>query len=291
MDIEAWARSALKMLTGLPGVLRTGLALTEGGGRQLLFTASDRVTGLETEWCEVDAYDDVPLNNAVRTGKIIRGTLEELSVGYPEFVGRQGPEVRALASAPLSADGQTLGGFVLFYAAPQPFDDAQLDLLDDIGKRLGKRLGKNLRRGRRGTDLSRSLAAEPLPTGARAATHVVTGDPQAVALARQFARTTLAAWDIADDAVANAVLCISELVTNAIIHTHAGCEIRVALRDAILTVTVRDGGTTAAPPRSSGHNPLAVRGRGLEVVAALSARWGSELDGFGTTVWCELDAG
>jgi anti-sigma regulatory factor (Ser/Thr protein kinase) len=287
VEIEAWARSAFETLTHVPGVFRTGVALSEGGGRQLLFTASDRVAAPGGEWCEVDAYEDVPLNNAVRTGKPVVGDLEELSGRYPEFVRRQAPEIRALASVPISSAGRILGGFVLFYASPQPFDDLQLDRLDHMGKELGEDLHRL--RGARPA-MSRLALAEPLPAGARSAAQVVPPDPEAVAQARQFARTTLAAWGVMDETLDNAVLCISELVTNAIIHTGTGCEVRVAMHDDhVLTVTVRDDGTAVARPRSSQDDPLAVRGRGLQLVDALSARWGSDVNELGMTVWCRLD--
>jgi anti-sigma regulatory factor (Ser/Thr protein kinase) len=286
VEIEVWARSALKVLTELPGVLRTGVALTEGGGRQLLFTASDRDAEHGIDWCDVDAYEDVPLNNAVRTGKLVVGPLEDLADRYREFVDRQGPDVCALASVPLSAAGQVLGGFVLFYAIPQPFDAPQLDLLRD----LGKSLGEELHRPQRGETLpSRSLASEPVPAGARAATHVVAAAPLEVHLARQFVRSTLTSWGIDGDTLDTGVLCASELVTNAIIHAEAGCEIRVLLHDAVLTMTVRDAGTTVDAPNTSRRDPLAVRGRGLQLVEALSERWGSELSARGLTVWASWE--
>jgi anti-sigma regulatory factor (Ser/Thr protein kinase) len=285
VQTEAWVRSAFRQLTELPGVLRTGLALTDGGGRQLLFTASDRAVGHGIHWCEVDAYEDVPLNNAVRTGKLVAGPLEDLSDRYPDFVGRQARDVRGLASVPLSAAGQILGGFVLFYAVPQPFDGTQLRRL----RGLGEKLGEELPRPQVGdTFPSASLASEPVPTGARAATHVVGAAPHDVHLARQFVRRTLAAWGIAGETLHTAVLCASELVTNAIIHTHAGCEIRVVLHDAVLTATVRNAGTTIHSADTWSRDPLAVRGRGLQLVEALSERWGSDLNPRGMTVWCEL---
>src|SRR4029079_17907331 len=76
---EAWVRSALDVLSRGPAVRRVGLALVEGGGRALSFTASDRDHSGTTDWCEVDAYADVPLNNTVRSGKPITGSLAELA--------------------------------------------------------------------------------------------------------------------------------------------------------------------------------------------------------------------
>lgn len=286
-DSDTWARAALHGLGEVPGVQRVGLALAEGGGRRLRFTASDRDNDRAVEWCHVDAYQDVPLNTAVRTGSPVVGSLEDLADDYPEFIDRQDRSTaRALAALPLSAAGQVLGGFVLFYGRAQPFDLAQRTELDE----LAAALGADLRRVQRVTTRqSRSLADEPVPPGASAATYTVDADPRAVAPARRFLRSTLADWGVDDDTADTAVLCLSELVTNAIIHTHAGCELRVVLDDGVLTTTVRDGGSAVVGPSSSAGDPLAVHGRGLQLVDMLAGRWGSELDTSGTTVWFVLE--
>jgi anti-sigma regulatory factor (Ser/Thr protein kinase) len=273
------------VLVGVPGVLRAGLALAEGGGRRLLFAASDRDNEDRVDWCAVDGYEDIPLNIAVRTGRLVAGSLVELAGRFPDFVGRQNQEMRAIASVPLSADGRVLGGFALFFGTDQPFDEAQLAAL----RRLGERLGHDLGRSRPGAFESRSLAEEPLPDGARVATHLVAAEPRGVAPARQFVRRTLSHWGIDGDFMDTAVLCVSELVTNAIIHSAAGCEVRVVLQHGVLTATVRDRGTSTGHAERSASDPLAVHGRGLQIVDALSSRWGSELDSVGMTVWCQLE--
>ena len=139
--IDIWVRSALEILTGLPAVRRVGLAFVETGGRQLSFTASDRRhrrSPNPADWCTVDAYDDVPLNNTVRSGRLISGSLEALAERYPEFIGRQERSTEALASVPLHAVGQVLGGFVLFYDTRQRFDDGQLEELRRLGRRWAR---------------------------------------------------------------------------------------------------------------------------------------------------------
>jgi anti-sigma regulatory factor (Ser/Thr protein kinase) len=283
---DTWVRAALEVLVGVPGVLRAGLALTEGGGRRLLFAASDRDNHDRVDWCAVDGYEDVPLNFAVRTGRMVAGSMAELAGRYPEFVGRQTQEMRAVATVPLSADDRVLGGFALFFGTDQPFDDAQLTAL----RRLGERLGRDLRRQPSGDAFERSPSGdEALPDGARVATHVVEAEPHGVAPARQFVRRTLARWGIDGDYMDTAVLCVSELVTNAIIHGAAGCELRVVLQHGVLTATVRDRGRPALRAEWSASDPLAVHGRGLQIVEALSSRWGSELDSVGMTVWCQLE--
>ncbi|KQU70896.1 ATP-binding protein [Phycicoccus sp. Root101] len=284
---ETWARSALSRLADVPGVHRAGLALAEGGGRRLLFTASDRDDGQRVTWCEIDAYDHVPLTHTVRTGEAVLGSLDDLAVGYPAFIDHQAPQTMALAFLPIVAAGHVQGGYALFFDAPQPFDQEQLAELED----LGTQLGADLRRVQRTTThASRSLDAEPVPDGARAATYSVAPDPRAVAHARHFAHTTLASWDIDEGTVSNAVLCLSELVTNALLHTDAGCEVRVLLDQGVMTATVRDSGSTVVvDPSSVTKDPLAAHGRGLQLVDAFSTRWGSQLDAAGMSVWFTLE--
>jgi len=286
---ETWARSALAQLAHVPGVHRAGLALVEGGGRRLLFAASDRHNEGSVEWCEVDAYEDVPLNRTVRTGEPVVGSMAELAGSYRAFADRQAAGTHALASLPVLAAGHVQGGFILFFDTPQGFDRPQLTELEA----LGTRLGDDLRRVQRATTRStRSLDAEPVPHGAQVATYLVAADPRAVAPARHFLTDTLTKWGVADDAIDNAVLCLSELITNAVIHTGADCELRVVLDDGVLTTTVRDGGSSVVvDPRHVTLDPLAVHGRGLQIVDACSTRWGSELDAVGMTVWFVLEPG
>jgi anti-sigma regulatory factor (Ser/Thr protein kinase) len=287
LGIAAWAQDAFALLTDLPGVRRVGLALGEGGGRRLRFTASDRDRGRGLEWCHVDAYDDVPLNTAVRTGKPVVGTLDDLHERHTGFVERQrGTATVALAAVPVVTAGQTLGGYVLFFDRPQPFDNRQRREL----ARLGGDLGTALRRAQRAEERPKvALSDEPVPPGALVAVHEVTPDPSTVADARRFLRHTLHEWGVDEETTDTAVLCLSELVTNAVIHTHSSCVVRVLLEQGVLTTTVRDSGTRDASSVEPVDDPLQVHGRGLQLVDALATRWGSELDTVGTTVWFVLD--
>ena len=64
----------------------------------------------------------------------------------------------------------------------------------------------------------------------------------------------------------------------------------MVLDRGVLTTTVRDGGTSVVVDLSTVTvDPLAVHGRGLQLVDALSSRWGSKLDAIGTTVWFVLE--
>jgi anti-sigma regulatory factor (Ser/Thr protein kinase) len=287
LNIAAWTRDALALTTELPGVGRVGLALAEGGGRRLRFTASDRDGDAGAEWCLVDAYDDVPLNTAVRTGRPVLGPLDGLGERYAAFVERQrGTATVALAAVPVVTAGQTLGGYVLFFDEPQAFDPVQRLRL----ARVGEDLGGALRRAQRSEERPAvALSDEPVPAGAAVALHDVPPDPAAVRDARSFLRSTLRDWGVDEDTTDTAVLCLSELVTNAVVHAHAGCVVRVLLDEGVLTTTVRDRGTAHAASAEPAEDPLRVHGRGLQLVGTLASRWGSELDTVGTTVWFVLE--
>lgn len=288
-DTDAWARAALASLAALPAVRRVGLALAEGGGRRLLFTASDRPSDdgpAAVEWCHIDAYDSVPLNAAVRSGAPVHASIDGLRLRFPEFAGRQDDDVAAVAAVPVRAAGQTLGAFVLFFTADQAFDHRQVEALCVRGEDLGARLRTAQRADAGG---SWEPGDQRVPDGARTALHVVPPVLGEVAAARGFLDDTLRAWGVGEDDRQTAALCLSELVTNALIHTPQGCQVRVVLEGGVLTVAVRDRGDGPGPTPQPDPDPLAVHGRGLQVVDVLAARWGSELSAGGTTVWFVLD--
>ena len=129
------------------------------------------------------------------------------------------------------------------------------------------------------------------PPGAVVAIHEVPADPAAVGEARHFLRETLQRWGVDEETADTATLCLSELVTNAVVHAEGGCVVRVMLHDGVLTTSVRDSGVGGAASTEPPADPLQVHGRGLQVVEALSAGWSHETDPSGTSVWFTLDVG
>ena len=99
------------------------------------------------------------------------------------------------------------------------------------------------------------------------------GEPAAVAAARGQVRAAIAAWKAPVDED-TAALLTSELVTNAVVHT-AGGAVTLGIRCARdrLRVDVHDMSPT--PPVLTAASPDAEAGRGLMLVAELSAEWGS----------------
>ena len=281
--VDSWARHAFRRTTSRPGVHRVGLALLEGGGRRLRFTASDRDHDGALSWCDIDAYEDVPLNTAVRTGTAVMGAVDDLDPRYAAFADRQrDTPTTAVGAFPVRAGGRVAGAFVIFYDSPEAFAVEDRSALMS----LADELGAALRPDHRGAEPV--IEEDELPPAARSARHRVPADLAEAGAARRFLRRTLSEWDVDDDPADTAVLCLSELVTNALIHTDAGCVVVASLDQDVLTVRVRDSGDGMVPGDDAG-DPLRVHGRGLRVVAALSSRWGSDSTPGGSTVWFELD--
>ncbi len=265
------------------------MGLTEGGGRRIRFSASDRDNARAVDWCHIDAYDDAPLNTVVRTGEPVVGSVDALKPHYTELVARQrAAGVEAMAAFPVTTGGPALGGYVLFYDRAQQFDAEQMMALAEHGRRLADELRlAQLRAPRATTPLVEVENADAVQVAVLEAG----GDPQAVGVTRRAVRAVLADWEVDDDLVDTALLCLSEVVTNAVIHTGAPSEVRVALGEGVLTLTVRDQGAVGGdrPDTTEDADLMRVHGRGLQLVDALAARWGFDLDAVGTTVWFVLD--
>ncbi len=118
-----------------------------------------------------------------------------------------------------------------------------------------------------------------------AAELVLEGGHEDVPRSRAFTREALGGRldAVADDAA----LVVTELVTNALLH--GGPPVRLRLRDVArgVRLEVADRGTEL--PVAVRRSSVAMTGRGLSLVAALTRSWGVEEDGHGgKVVWAEL---
>ena len=86
----------------------------------------------------------------------------------------------------------------------------------------------------------------------------------------------------------DATLVLSELVTNVIVHAHAGCTIEMRHENHCLRLEVRD--PSAMPPVIGVVHPHDIGGRGLHIVEAIANAWGWEPTIDGKTVWAKLGA-
>jgi anti-sigma regulatory factor (Ser/Thr protein kinase) len=115
-------------------------------------------------------------------------------------------------------------------------------------------------------------------------------NPRAVKLARDWVSKVLT--DLGrGDLVSSAELGVSELVTNAIMHSTPPVAVRVRGTVAHPRIEVADRSLVPPRPNEPGEDDdmLLTFGRGLALVALHSAGWGSDLDedGHGKTVWFE----
>ncbi|WP_063763112.1 ATP-binding protein [Streptomyces sp. NRRL WC-3742] len=130
----------------------------------------------------------------------------------------------------------------------------------------------------------------------------VQADPAEVGRARRWVRSRLLNHGVDPDApmAETVVLVVSELVTNAVVHTGCPAVLRLCLpvpdspeqeRATVpLRVEVADASQIAPAPRHAGADQDATNGRGLELVELLCERWGWYPDGSGKRVWCEIGA-
>ncbi|WP_432543135.1 ATP-binding SpoIIE family protein phosphatase [Kineococcus sp. SYSU DK002] len=121
----------------------------------------------------------------------------------------------------------------------------------------------------------------------REARLVLPPDTRAVRVARDYLRTTLAEWALAG-ACDEAELVVSELVTNAVLHTGSptALTLRHDVSGAVLCVGVEDGSTRQPQPRDPGED--ATGGRGMGIVEVVAHRWWVAPRGDGKTVWADL---
>ena len=146
------------------------------------------------------------------------------------------------------------------------------------------------------------------------------GDPRAAAAARQFVRTAFADWsarrlpgaeDLTERLADEAVLLVSELVTNAVVHAGTTVELRCRLEAGDGRAAAPETGGSGTDPdfddgvpgvviEVSDHHPARpVRGRedgpasesgghGLQLVGAVAASWGVTYRRTMKTVWFRL---
>ncbi|WP_067015264.1 ATP-binding protein [Streptomyces dysideae] len=153
-------------------------------------------------------------------------------------------------------------------------------------------LGTDAAAGRSG--LGAATGAGPLRASAaeRRFRFELAAHPGSPAQARRLTRARLNGWSVCEDTCDSAALVVSELVTNAIVHTassHIVCELHDGAD--LLRIAVRDEGCAPGElggPHPSGPRSEEERGRGLLLVDALCHAWGALQHGPGLLVWAEL---
>ncbi|MGW3203884.1 SpoIIE family protein phosphatase [Streptomyces sp. NPDC001135] len=147
---------------------------------------------------------------------------------------------------------------------------------------------------RREDDIALVLLSRPLQDTARPAVRrtllsVAQDEPDRIAEARRHLRELLHDWAGADQ-VDSAVLLVSEMVTNVLVHTDADAlllaEVTGEAAARRLRVQVTDAGDDLPHKRRPGE--LASSGRGLMLIELLADAWGVNPRGEGKSIWFEL---
>lgn len=115
----------------------------------------------------------------------------------------------------------------------------------------------------------------------------LTAEGGSCARARQVVRDAASSWGLSEDLADDAQLVVTELVSNGIDHGEGLITLTVSRKTSGMLVEVHD--ESRKQPQVRPVDPSSARGRGMQLVQALSARWGTAPDRHGKVVWAELE--
>jgi anti-sigma regulatory factor (Ser/Thr protein kinase) len=126
----------------------------------------------------------------------------------------------------------------------------------------------------------------------------LTTDPRSARHARRLVADACDRWHLAG-LKETAILVVSELVSNAVRYAGTDFDLTATLRGSYLHIAVRD--RNPQPPlmpapdpsvaAASSPPPLHTNGRGLQLVDASAAAWGTTVAGDGKIVWATISTG
>ncbi|MCX4385519.1 SpoIIE family protein phosphatase [Micromonospora peucetia] len=131
------------------------------------------------------------------------------------------------------------------------------------------------------------LAVEHALRPSRSTSMEVPAEPTAPSRVRHWMTAQLTEWQVPESIIGAAVLCTSELTTNALLHAGTAARVEIDLSPERLLVSVADSGTRGTVTRAQ-TDTLSSRGRGLGLIEELSDAWGTDPTLRGSTVWFEI---
>lgn len=301
-DVQGHSAGAATIM----GQMRTAVRAyaIEGHPPDVVVSHANRLlVGMETDLFATCCYAELDLEEGnvlfVRAGhlapllRLPDGSAEEVEV-------TGGPPLGILAEAdfPMTAVELAPGTVLalvtdgLVEAADLPLDEGMrrtrvaLAAADpaDPGKMADALLGDA---GRREDDVALLLLRyDGMKTRPIRAGWMVWRLPDAVMHARRFTARTLRRWKVQEAADA-VLLVVSELVTNALVHTQGPVRLDLVLRGDRVRVSVSDS-SPRAPAKPVIVDWEATGGRGLLLVEAMSDAFGSVPVAGGKQVWSEI---
>ena len=97
---------------------------------------------------------------------------------------------------------------------------------------------------------------------------------------------TLVGWGYGGSFMEDAQLVVTELASNAVVHARSPFSVAARAEPFGVRISVHDASPVTPTVRE--HDPLALSGRGLRLVAAIAADWGVDTTPDGKVVWAEL---
>ncbi|MEU6313582.1 SpoIIE family protein phosphatase [Streptomyces sp. NPDC047014] len=301
-DVQGHSAGAATIM----GQMRTAVRAyaVEGHPPDVVVARANRLlVGMETDLFATCGYVDLDMEEGI--ARVVRaGHLQPL-LRHPDGVTEEmavegGPPLGVLAEAefPMTETG-LLPGTLLVLLTDGLVESARLPLEEGV-RRVCELLAEAdpadvggvadelvAGVGRRDDDVALLLLRYDGTAGRPKRSHwTVWRLPKAVLHARRFTARTLRSWGLAEEIDA-ALLVVSELVTNAVAHTQGEIGMDLTLSADRLRIAVND-----ASPRSP-VKPVAVSweatgGRGLFIVEATTAAWGSVPLSGGKQVWAEI---
>lgn len=149
--------------------------------------------------------------------------------------------------------------------------------------------------------IGKDLAPSDLPAAIADVTHVVDrlqavlakahdrfpAHVRSAGQARTVVRQTLEGW-CDEDRLDDIALCVSELITNAVVHADSEPQLLVHVRPDVIHVEISDESDVLPVMRGAG--PEDTSGRGVSILGMLSDRWGAlRRSGGGKTVWFDIE--
>jgi anti-sigma regulatory factor (Ser/Thr protein kinase) len=233
---------------------------------------------LATRWGTVPLDQPNPFTDSIRSAEPIwLRSVDGNDVRVPALLG---PETDSAAACvmPFRLDGRAFGAFGLSFAGPRTFDQGEREFLSALAHQCALAIHRC-----QDHPIAEAVALPALGDAAAQGRLAFGDDALVVRLARRFAAGVCAGFPHVP--LDDVQLCVSELVTNVMVHGSAPGELRITVFADRVRVDVDDH--SPEPPRLL-TTGAAIGGRGLRIVDTLASSWGHHPRGEGKTVWAEL---
>ena len=136
-------------------------------------------------------------------------------------------------------------------------------------------------------DLMRGIVTEPpCDTLVYEVTAEFPAERDSPGCARRLVMAALQEWGYEEALVDDVALVVTELASNVVLHAGTPLSISLGVRGSMLRVAVSDGVLPQAPGCNRWMTPRPLHG--LDLIDAISTRWGIERAPGGKIVWAEL---